>query len=113
LLVGAAYLLGDAPILHGIRDGVGGPPSDLRGDVHGAVTHVRDGDTVEVEGVSVRVANLNCAERDTAAGQRASAWMRELVAGQDVVCDLEERWSYDREVGLCALASTDQTSARC
>ena len=31
----------------------------------GMVTHVRDGDTIEVRGVPVQIANLDCAERGT------------------------------------------------
>ena len=34
--------------------------------------------------------------------------MRELVARQEVVCDLEGLMSYDREVGTCALASSGE-----
>ena len=68
------------------------------------MTHVRDGDTIEVANTPVRIANLDCAERGDADGPRATARMSELVARQEVVCDLEGRMSYDREVGTCALA---------
>ncbi|MGR3322135.1 MAG: thermonuclease family protein [Pseudooceanicola sp.] len=71
--------------------------------LRGPVTHVRDGDTIEVAGVPVRIANLDCAERGTAAGRRATARMRGLVSGQRLTCDLEGRMSEDREVGVCAL----------
>ena len=96
--------------LHVLLDGSGGgasePGSELR--IEGAVSHVRDGDTIEIGGVAVRLANLDCAERDTEAGQAASERMARLVQGETVTCELEGRQSYDREVGTCALASTGQ-----
>lgn len=63
---------------------------------------------IEVAGVAVRIANLDCAEGDTAVGQAALARMRELVAGREVACQLEGRRSCDREVGTCALASSGE-----
>lgn len=84
-----------------------GPPPGTS-DVMGPVTHIRDGDTIEVAGVAVRIANLDCAARDTRAGQEALAAMRDLVAGQEVACALEGRRSYDREVGTCALGLTGE-----
>lgn len=68
----------------------------------GPVTHVRDGDTVEVRGVPVRIANLDCAELGTPAGQRATEAMVRLVRAGPLTCRLTGRRSYDREVGTCA-----------
>jgi endonuclease YncB( thermonuclease family) len=70
----------------------------------GPVTHVRDGDTIEVRRIPVRIANLDCAERDTAAGVKATRLMQQLVARGDATCALEGRMSYDREVGTCSIA---------
>jgi len=70
----------------------------------GPVTHVRDGDTVEVRGVPVRIANLDCAERDTAAGRRATQAMARLADSGPLACRLSGRRSYDREVGTCAMS---------
>lgn len=67
------------------------------------VTRVRDGDTIVVGLIPIRIANLDCAETGTAAGDRATRRMIELVRGQQVTCALEGRRSWDREVGLCAL----------
>lgn len=69
------------------------------------VTRVRDGDTIVVGLIPIRIANLDCAESGTAAGQRATRRAKELVANQPVQCRLEGRRSYDREVGVCALAN--------
>ncbi len=82
--------------------------AEAGGRLEGAVTHVGNGDTGELGRVAVRIANLDCAERDTTEGQAASALMRELVSGEEVACQLEERRSYDREVGTCALARTGE-----
>ena len=75
-----------------------------RPDLSGRVTHVRDADTIEVSGVAVRIANLDCAERGTTAGERATERMRQLVTLGPFSCYLEGRQSYDREVGTCHLA---------
>jgi len=72
--------------------------------VQGRVTHIRDGDTVEVAGVPIRFEKLDCAESGTAAGERATRAMRALVSGQELTCRLEGRKSYDREIGTCALS---------
>ena len=69
------------------------------------VTRVRDGDTIEVRGVPVQIANLDCAERGTSAGDRATALMRQLAAGASATCILEGRRSYDREVGVCSISN--------
>lgn len=72
--------------------------------IAGTVTKVRDGDTVEVSGVPIRIANLDCAEKGTAAGQRATRVMLRLASAGPLACNLTGRRSYDREVGTCHLA---------
>ena len=107
LLAGATLLFGQVPaglLPDRVADWLRGPDGGLRG----AVTLVRDGDIVEVAGTPVRIANLDCAEWGSAEGSAASARMRALVDGQDVVCRPTGRRSYDREVGTCALASSGE-----
>ncbi|MBP1806971.1 thermonuclease family protein [Rubellimicrobium aerolatum] len=82
-------------------------PSRLADTLQGRVTHVRDGDTLEVAGVPVRIANLDCAELGTTEGESARLFLADLVDGQTLACDLEGRRSYDREVGTCAIAGED------
>ena len=72
--------------------------------IQGRVTHVRDGDTIEVEGVPIRFGSLDCAERDTREGQRATARMRSLISGETLTCHLNGRSSYDRRIGSCQLS---------
>ncbi|MFC0279922.1 thermonuclease family protein [Falsigemmobacter intermedius] len=71
--------------------------------IEGPVSHVRDGDTIEVVGVPVRFGSLDCAERETQAGQVATRGLRELIAGQSLTCALNGRTSYDRSIGRCTL----------
>lgn len=70
-------------------------------EIVGRVTHVRDGDTIEVSGVPIRFGSLDCAESGSNAGERATARMRTLVAGQTLTCYLNGRTSYDRKIGSC------------
>ncbi|MEQ8897824.1 MAG: hypothetical protein RID23_12095 [Roseovarius sp.] len=72
--------------------------------IAGTVTRVRDGDTVEVSGVPVRIANLDCAEKGTPDGERATRVMLRLVSAGPLACNLTGKRSYDREVGTCHLA---------
>jgi len=67
-------------------------------------TRVRDGDTIVVGLIPIRIANLDCAETGTRAGETATRRARQLVAGETLTCRLEGRQSYDREVGVCALS---------
>lgn len=67
-------------------------------------TRVRDGDTIVVGLIPIRIANLDCAEAGTRAGDAATQRAKQLVAGETLTCLLEGRQSYDREVGLCALS---------
>lgn len=70
----------------------------------GRVSHVRDGDTIEVGGTPIRIAALDCAEKGTAQGNAATRRMRQLVSGERLDCSLTGRRSYDRQVGSCRLA---------
>lgn len=72
--------------------------------ISGRATRVRDGDTIEVSGVAIRFGSLDCAEANTSEGQRATARMRTLVAGQRLTCHLNGRTSYDREIGSCQMS---------
>lgn len=68
------------------------------------VTRVRDGDTIVVGATPIRIANLDCAEKGSRNGDRATQRMTELTRGAGpLTCRQEGRRSYDREVGTCAL----------
>lgn len=71
--------------------------------IAGPVTHVRDGDTIEVGGHAIRFGSLDCAELGTPAGQRAKTEMLSLVRGAYLVCRTNGRRSHDRLIGSCSL----------
>ncbi|WP_020592867.1 thermonuclease family protein [Kiloniella laminariae] len=73
----------------------------------GPVTHVRDGDTIEVLSVPIRLEGLHVPELDSEAGQTAAIFMRDLVQGEDVVCSLTGHRSYDRQIGVCTFGGKD------
>ncbi|MEI4263428.1 thermonuclease family protein [Roseovarius sp. D0-M9] len=79
------------------------PQSAIGHAMSGKVSHVRDGDTIEVAGTPIRIAALDCAEKGTAQGNAATRRMRQLVFGERLTCTLSGRRSYDREVGSCRL----------
>jgi endonuclease YncB( thermonuclease family) len=77
-----------------------------RGEVTGRAG-VRDGDTIVVSGVPVRLRGLHCPELGTAAGDRARQEMARLIGGSPVSCVLTGERTYDRHVGWCAVHGRD------
>lgn len=67
------------------------------------VTRIRDGDTIVVGLIPIRIANLDCAERGSKSGDRATRQITGIVKSVQLRCTLEGRRSYDREVGVCSL----------
>jgi len=86
-----------------ITSGIAADPSTLSG----TVTHVRDGDTIEVGEVPIRLNGVSAPELDEQLGERSKLFMRELVLGQLVRCELNGEKSYDRFVGTCYLNGND------
>jgi len=68
------------------------------------VTHVRDGDTIEIGSLALRLENLDCAELGTPQGERAKLRMQGLVASRQITCTLTGATSYDRVIAGCHLA---------
>lgn len=79
--------------------------------VEGQVTRVRDGDTIEVRDVAIRLGSLDCSEMNSATGRRAAERMRSLVAGNTLTCYLNGRKSYDRKLGSCRLPDGSDLAA--
>ncbi len=73
----------------------------------GNVTRVRDGDTIEVGGVAVRLQGVAAPERDHLLGGPATEAMRAFVLGRRVVCHPDGTRSFDRIVAVCELAGVD------
>ncbi|MEP3667039.1 MAG: hypothetical protein ABJN42_09945 [Roseibium sp.] len=78
-------------------------PAAAGGELVDTVSRVRDGDTIVVGRTPVRIANLDCAESGSSAGDRATRYITRLVNNVQLQCALEGRRSYDREVGVCRL----------
>ena len=69
----------------------------------GTVTHVRDGDTIEVGKVPIRLNGVSAPELKEPLGPQSKQFMRNLVNGKHVRCELTGAKTYDRFVGTCYL----------
>ena len=72
----------------------------------GTVTHIRDGDTIEVDGIAIRLAALNCPENKTQKGQFATRVAKQFE-GSKMTCELTGAKTYDRLVGYCSVNGVD------
>mgnify|MGYP002632390891 CR=1 FL=1 len=72
----------------------------------GTVTHVRDGDTIEVNNAPIRLAALDCPERGTQKGDTASRIAQQFL-GSQTTCELTGAKTYDRLVGYCSINGAD------
>ena len=70
------------------------------------VTHVRDGDTIEVKGIAVRLSALDCPERGTKKGDYATKIAKQFT-GSQAMCELTGAKTYNRLVGYCSINGTD------
>ena len=74
--------------------------------LRGAITHVRDGDTFEVNGIPVRISALDCAENSTAEGKKITRFAKQFE-GKETICELTGAKTYDRVVGYCSINGID------
>ena len=74
--------------------------------LHGTVTHVRDGDTIEVNGIAIRLSALNCPENGTQKGNYATEVAKQFT-GLKAACELTGAKTYDRLVGYCEINGSD------
>ena len=73
-----------------------------------ADVHVRDGDTIVVTDVPVRLEGLHCPELKAPGGQAAKQLMQAVVdSGPAITCQLSGAKSYDREIGYCQASGVD------
>ena len=73
----------------------------------GTVTHVRDGDTIEVGKIPIRLNGVSAPELDEPLGKASKQFMADLVDGKSVRCELTGSKTYDRLVGTCYLDDED------
>ena len=74
--------------------------------IEGKITHVRDGDTLEIENRPVRLAALDCPENNTPEGRYATKIAKQFE-GSQALCELTGAKSYDRFVGYCSINGED------
>lgn len=67
----------------------------------GVVTKVRDGDTIEVGKVPIRLNGVSAPEMKEQLGPSSKAFMVELLMGKKVRCELNGQKTHDRFVGIC------------
>lgn len=79
--------------------------------IEGRVTHVRDIDTIEVNGLAVRFNGIDGPELQTPVGRAGQKWLRNLVFRKPVTCSLTGVKTYDRWVGTCYLPSGEDIGA--
>ena len=72
----------------------------------GTITHVRDGDTFEINGTPVRISALDCAENNTPQGKKITRFAKKFL-GKQAVCELTGAKTYDRVVGYCSIEGKD------
>mgnify|MGYP001998770748 FL=1 len=72
----------------------------------GTITHVRDGDTFEINGIPVRISALDCAENSTPEGKKITRFAKKFL-GKQAVCELTGATTYDRVVGYCSIEGKD------
>jgi len=87
-----------------------GPPAQAqrcaRGTLIAEVTHVRDGDTIEVGGLPIRLQGLAAPEGDEPGGDQATLAMRRMELGRELRCELDGERTHDRCVGICGSATS-------
>jgi micrococcal nuclease len=73
----------------------------------GTVTKVRDGDTIEVGKIPIRLQGVSAPEMKEPLGPQSKKFMVDLVRAKRVRCDLNGEKSHDRFVGICYLQGKD------
>jgi micrococcal nuclease len=72
-----------------------------------AQVHIRDADTIVVDGTPVRLQGVDAPELKTRSGKDAKRWMVNHLRGQAVNCELTGERTYDRYVGVCYVDGQD------
>jgi micrococcal nuclease len=81
------------------------------GEVQGKVTHVRDADTIEVNGVPIRFDGVDAPDKHQPGFKEGIKWMKRNYANRIVRCVLTGRRTYDRRVGTCFGSNGENISA--
>ena len=73
----------------------------------GTVSKVRDGDTIEVGKIPIRLNGVSAPELKELLGPKSKDFMTYLVMGKRVRCELDGSKTHDRFVGICYLDEQD------
>ena len=73
----------------------------------GKVTFVRDGDTIEIGPIAIRLNGISAPEQRQPYGPEATAFMGWLVMEKEVTCKLNGERNRDRLIGICYLDGAD------
>ena len=73
----------------------------------GTVIKVRDGDTIEVGKVPIRLNGVSAPELSEPLGRKSKEFMLDLVMGKRLRCELSGGKTHDRFVGTCYLDEQD------
>ena len=73
----------------------------------GTVIKVRDGDTIEVGKVPIRLNGVSAPELNELLGSESKEFMFDLVMGKQLRCELSGGKTHDRLVGTCYLGEQD------
>ena len=76
-------------------------------DIVGPVTYVVDGDTIRIDGRSIRLQGLDAEELSETNGPAARLVMQQIVKGQTVTCVPDGTVSYERVVARCYIHDID------
>jgi len=82
-----------------------------RGTLTGQVTYVRDGDTIELAEMAIRLQGLAAPEWNEPRGRKAREAMISLVHGHTVRCELDGTRTDGRCIGICYLEGQDISEA--
>jgi len=73
----------------------------------GIVTHVRNDDTIKMGKIAIRLNGVSAPELKEPLGPQSTQFMRSLVDGKNVQCELDGTKTYDRLVGTGYLEGKD------
>ena len=77
-----------------------------------ADNYVRDGDTIVIDDVPIRLKGLSCAEKGTELGDAQTAYLKQWMStARTVDCKLTGETTYDRQVGWCEVDGIDLGAA--
>jgi micrococcal nuclease len=107
LVGGRLYLVAALALVLSPASQIAGAEPCPRGMLTGHVTFVRDGDTIVVGSMPIRLNGLAAPEWDEPGGDAAMDAMIELVAGRMLRCELNGERTHDRCLGVRYLDGKD------